>query len=71
MEGVPKEQFWGRVGKERQSRVENTFFRYKQILGCKLHVRHTKVQQVEAALACRILNRMGKVRMPRSVAVSA
>jgi hypothetical protein len=43
----------------RQGRVENTFFRYKQIFAGKLIARHAQAQQVEAALACRIPNRMG------------
>ncbi len=58
-------------GYHRQGRVENTFFRYKQILGDKLRVRHVEAQQVEAALACRVLNRMGDVGMPKSVAIPA
>ncbi len=57
-------------GYHRQGRVENTFFRYKQILGGKLNARHFQAQQAEVALACRILNRMGRVGMPKSVAVS-
>ncbi len=56
-------------GYHRQGRVENTFFRYKQILGGKLNARHAKAQEVEAALACRILNRMGETGMPKSEAV--
>jgi hypothetical protein len=59
------------LGYHHQGRVENTFFRYKQILGGKLRARHTKGQVSEAALACRILNRMGEVSMPRTVPVSA
>ena len=49
----------------------NVFFRYKQIIGGELHARQSKAQQVEAVLACKILNRMGDVGMPNSVAVSA
>ncbi len=61
---------WKKVlGYHRQGRVENTFFRYKQILGGKLHARDAKAQEVEAALASRILNRMGEVGMPKSVAI--
>jgi hypothetical protein len=58
-------------GYHRQGRVENTFFRYKQILGGKLHARHAKAQVVEAALACRILNRMSELWLPVSVAKAA
>jgi transposase len=56
------------VGYQRQGRVENTFFRYKQILGGKLHVRYAKAQEVEGALACRILNQMTGLGLPVSVA---
>ena len=58
-------------GYHRQGRVENTFFRYKQILGGKLHARHVQAQEVEAALACRILNRMTGLGLPVSVAKAA
>jgi hypothetical protein len=58
-------------GYHRQGRVENTFFCYKQILGGKLHARHVQAQEVEAAVACRILNRMSEIGMPKSVAVIA
>ncbi len=56
-------------GYHRQGRVENTFFRYKQVLGGKLSARHAKAQEIEAVLACRILNRMGDAGMPNSEAV--
>ncbi len=58
-------------GYHQQGRVENTIFRYKQILGGKLRARHARAQEVEAVLACRILDRMGEVGVPKSVAVSA
>ena len=58
-------------GYHRQGRVENTFFRYKQIFDGKLHARHEKGQEVEAALACRILNRMTGLGLPVSVAKAA
>ncbi|MFT6362209.1 MAG: IS5 family transposase [Planctomycetota bacterium] len=57
-------------GYHRQGRVENTFFRYKQILGGKLRARHAKAQEVEAVLACLILNRMHALGMPKSVATA-
>jgi hypothetical protein len=36
-----------------------------------LHARHVQGQEVEAALACKILNKMGEIGMPKSVAVVA
>jgi hypothetical protein len=58
-------------GYHRQGRVENTFFRYKQILGGKLSARHAKAQEVEAKLACKILNRMADLGLPVSEAKTA
>jgi hypothetical protein len=40
----------------RQSTVENTFYRYKQIIGDKLKARDEDSRQVESILACNILN---------------
>ena len=50
----------------RQARAENTFFRYKQLLGSRLRSRHPVTQQVEARLACNILNRMLELGAPKS-----
>jgi hypothetical protein len=58
-------------GYHRQGRVENSFFRHNQTLGGKLRARHARAQEVEAVLACRILNRMHALGMPKSVAVVA
>jgi hypothetical protein len=58
-------------GYHRQGRVENTYFRYKQILGGKLHARHAKAQEVKVAQTCRVLNRKGELGMPKSVAILA
>ena len=40
----------------RQSTVENTFYRYKTIIGKRLRARGEAARQVEAAIACKILN---------------
>ena len=45
-------------GYHRQSRVENTFFRYKSIIGDDLRARSPAGQRSEAVLGCEILNRM-------------
>ena len=45
-------------GYHQQARVENTFFRYKSIIGHRLRARHPKSQEAEALIACNILNRM-------------
>jgi hypothetical protein len=53
----------------RQARAENTFFRYKQLIGNRLNARHLGNQQTEARLACNILNRMLKLGAPKSHAI--
>ena len=57
-------------GYHRQGRVENTFFRYKTILGGRLRVRLASAQATKALLACNVLNRMFELGRPRSVAIS-
>ena len=53
-------------GYHRQARVENTFFRYKSIIGGCLHARSPEGQGSEAVLACNILNRMTDLGRPAS-----
>ena len=54
-DGVHK---WRREsGYYQQSKVENTFYRYKTILGKKLRVRTEESREVETILGCKILNR--------------
>ena len=43
-------------GYYQQSRVENTFYRYKTILGKKLRSRREESRHVETVLGCNILN---------------
>ena len=46
-------------GYHQQARVENTFFRYKTIVGPRLRARHTGVaERLRRLFACNILNRM-------------
>ena len=56
-------------GYHRQARVENTFFRYKSIIGDRLRARHPKSQEAEALMACNILNRMITHGRPESCAI--
>ena len=56
-------------GYHRQARVENTFFRYKTIIGPGLRARHPKAQEAEALMACNILNRMIALGRPESFAI--
>jgi hypothetical protein len=57
-------------GYHRQGTVENAFFRYKAMLGGKLHARGLAAQKVEVAIACQVLNRMLECGRPKSVAVA-
>jgi hypothetical protein len=54
----------------RQARVENAFFRYKSIIGEGLRARSVSGREVEARLACRILNQMAALGRPESHAIS-
>ncbi len=58
-------------GYHRQARVENSFFRYKTILGDRLHARTASAQATEVVLACSILNRMTELGRPTSYAIGA
>ncbi len=56
-------------GYHHQARVENTFFRYKSMIGDRLRARHPTSQEAEAIMACNILNRLAGLGMPESFAV--
>ena len=51
-----------------QSHVENTFCRFKRIIGGRLRSKHDEAQEREALIGCAILNRM--LGMGRSVSYS-
>ena len=53
-------------GYHRQSRVENTFFRYTSIIGAGLRARSPAGQGSEVVLGCEILNRMTALGRPVS-----
>ena len=54
-------------GYHRQGRVENTFFRYKSIIGDGLRARSPARQGSEVVLGCEILNRMTALGRPSVV----
>jgi hypothetical protein len=56
-------------GYHRQARVENTFFRYKTIIGHGLRARSPRGQMAEALIACNILNAMTDMGRPDSYAL--
>ncbi len=53
-------------GYHRQGRVENTFFRYKAVIGDRLRARTLSAMETEAAVACNLLNRMRALGWPTS-----
>jgi IS5 family transposase len=53
-------------GYHRQGRVENTFLRYKTVIGGRLRARTHQAQKVEATVACNVLNRMRTLGWPTS-----
>ncbi len=57
------------AGYHRQARAENTFSRYKRIIGRSLRARTEDGQNGEVMVACEVLNRMSSVGLPDSVAV--
>ncbi len=59
------------AGYHRQGQVENTFFRFKKIIGPRLRSRCNETQETEAMLACNILNKMLAAGRPNSVKIAS
>jgi transposase len=53
----------------RRSLVETAVFRYKTIIGRRLHARTLPNQRTEAKIGCNVLNRMTSLGMPASVRI--
>jgi Transposase DDE domain len=58
-----------RSGYCRRSLVETAMFRYKTIIGRRLHARTLPNQKTEARIGCAVLNRMTNLGMPISVRI--
>jgi hypothetical protein len=56
-------------GYGRRSLVETAMYRYKTIIGRRLHARILPNQQTEAKIACNALNWMTRLGMPVTVRV--
>jgi hypothetical protein len=56
-----------RSGYGRRSLVETAMYRYKTIIGRRLHARTPPNQRTEAKIACNALNKMTRLGMPISV----
>ena len=63
---VGRREWQKESGYRQQARVENSFFRYKSVLGGGLKARHGKAQRREVAIGCHILNRMAELGRPSS-----
>ena len=66
---VGRREWQKESGYRQQARVENSFFRYKSVLGGGLKARHGKAQRREVAIGCHILNRMAELGRPSSYAL--
>lgn len=55
-----------RSGYHARSLSETTMYRYKRIIGERVHAKIFKSQQTETTIGCNILNRMAKLGMPDS-----
>jgi len=67
---VGRRQWKKEVAYHQQGRAENTFFRYKQILGGRLRARDPAAQKVEVRLGCNVLNKMLELGAASSIAIS-
>jgi hypothetical protein len=67
---IGRRQWKKESGYHLQARVENTFFRYKTIMGPRLRARHSESQTTEAMIACNILNTMIELGAPESFAIA-
>ena len=56
-------------GYSRRSLVETAMYRYKTIIGRRLHARSLPNQRIEAKIGCNVLNNMTSLGMPISVLV--
>ena len=54
------------AGYHRQARVENAFYRHKQLVGGRLRSRNIVAQATEVSLGVNVLNKMLELGAPRS-----
>jgi hypothetical protein len=68
---IGRRQWKKESGYHHQAGVENSFFRYKTIVGPGLRARNPESQQAEAISACNILNRMIAMGRPEPGAIGS
>ena len=66
---VGRRQWKKETGYHRQARAENTFFRYKRLLGGRLRAREPDGQRVEVRLSCNVLNTMLELGAAKSYSI--
>jgi hypothetical protein len=66
---IGRRQWKQAPGYHHQTRMENTYFRYKTIIGPGLRSRYPEAQEAEAVISCNMLNRMTHVGMPEFLAI--
>lgn len=66
---VGRRQWNKESGYHRWARAENTFFRYKRLLGSTLRCRDPGAQAVEVRLSCKVLSRMPELGTAKSYSI--
>ena len=66
---VGRRQWKKESGYHRQARTENTFFRYKRLLGSRLRCRNPGAQAMEVRLSCNVLNQMLELGAAKSYSI--
>jgi hypothetical protein len=69
MKKIGRRRWKKEAGYHRQARVENTFFRYKLIIGSGLRTRSPGGRVTEATIACNVLNQMTELGRPASYSI--
>ena len=63
-----REKWQKQTGYSRRGVSENTFWRYKAVIGNKIHSKHDAAQKNEVHIGILVLNKFHKMGMPKSKA---
>ena len=67
---VGRKKWKQEVGYHKRSRIEVAMYRYKTIIGDNISSRKFENEKTEVRLGCKILNKMTRLGMPRSIKVA-
>ena len=67
---IGRERWKQEVNYHRRSRIEVAMFRYKTIIGDEISSRKFENEKIEVRIGCKILNKMTKLGMPKSIKVA-